>query len=91
MIFITQKRLGKILKEVDIAITRWWATSLWELHAFWIKSIIVPLTTSAWNHQNINALYFNEILWSDVVDENNDFEIQLYRKIKNINLLEKHL
>jgi len=87
--FVTQKRLGKILKEVDVAITRWWATSLWELQAFWIKSIIVPLSSSAWNHQNINALYFHEVLWSEVVDENNDFEIQLYRKIKKYKPLRK--
>ena len=80
--FLSQKKLWKILKDVDLAITRWWATSLWELNAFWIKSIIVPLSNSAWNHQNNNALYFNQTFWCEVIDENNNFEIELYRKIK---------
>lgn len=88
--FITQKRLWKILKQVDIAITRWWATTLWELNNFWIHSIIIPLTWSAWDHQNINAKYFNEKFWSDIIDENKNFEIELYRKIKSYKDLRKN-
>ena len=42
--FITQKRLGKILKNIDVAITRGSATTLWELTVFGIHSIIVPIT-----------------------------------------------
>lgn len=80
--FVTQKRLWKILKQVDIAITRWWATTLWELNLFWIHSIIVPLSSSAWDHQNKNALFFNEKFSYDIVNERKDFEINLYRNIK---------
>jgi UDP-N-acetylglucosamine:LPS N-acetylglucosamine transferase len=32
--FLTQKRLGTILKKTDIAITRGGATTLWELNMF---------------------------------------------------------
>ncbi len=67
--FITQKRLWKILKDVDIAITRAWATTLWELYYFWIHSLIVPLKWSAWNHQEKNALYFKENYWSEILDD----------------------
>lgn len=80
--FLSQKALWKVLKDADLAITRWWATSLWELYAFWVKSIIVPLTNSAWDHQKNNSIYFNQAFWSQVVDENHEFEISLYRKIK---------
>jgi len=55
--FITQKRLWKIYKNIDIAITRAWATTLWELYNFWIHSIIIPLKESANNHQLENAKY----------------------------------
>lgn len=65
--FISQKEFGQILKTTDIALTRAWATSLWEQNMFWIHSIIVPLTHSAWNHQMSNADYFNEKFWSDIL------------------------
>ena len=87
--FITQKRLGKILKQVDIAITRWWATSLWELNMFWIHSIIIPLEWSAWDHQNKNAMYFKEKFWSDVIYENEDLEIEIYKKLQAYKNLRK--
>lgn len=87
--FLTQKRLGKILKQTDIAITRGWATSLWELNMFGIHSIIIPLSNSAWNHQNKNATYFNETFWSDILDENKDLEIELFRKLKKYKSLRK--
>lgn len=81
--FLTQKKIGKLLTTTDIAITRWWATSLMEQNVFWIHSIIVPLSESAWNHQEKNAIYFKEKYWSNIVDENNNFEIELYRTIKS--------
>lgn len=87
--FLSQKQLGKILKTSDIAITRGWATTLWELNMFWIHSIIIPLTESAGNHQNINATYFNEKFGSDILDENNNIEIELFRKIKKYANLRK--
>ena len=79
--FLNQKEIGQILKNTDIAVTRWGSTTLWELNMFWIHSIIIPLSSSAGNHQNINANYFNEKFWSDVLDENNNFEVELFRKL----------
>lgn len=87
--FITQKKLGSILKKTDIAITRAWATTLWELNMFWIHSIIIPLTWSAGDHQNKNALYFKEKFWSDILDENNKLEMELFRKLQKYKDLRK--
>lgn len=80
--FVTQKRLWKILKNTDIAITRWGATTLWELNIFWIHSIIIPLSNSARNHQMQNALFFKEKFKSDILDEMNNLELELYKKIR---------
>ncbi|MDD3301990.1 MAG: UDP-N-acetylglucosamine--N-acetylmuramyl-(pentapeptide) pyrophosphoryl-undecaprenol N-acetylglucosamine transferase [Candidatus Gracilibacteria bacterium] len=85
--FVTQKRLGKIYKNIDIAITRGGATTLWELNKFGIHSIIIPLKESANNHQVENAKYFKENFGSDIIyeDENIDFEIlKLLQKYKNL-------
>jgi len=87
--FITQKRLWKILKWIDIALTRWWATTLWELNVFWIHSIIVPLKHSAWNHQQINANYFKEAFWSDILDEENNLSLEIFRTIQKYKDLRK--
>lgn len=87
--FVTQKRLGKILKQTDIAITRWWATSLWELNMFWVHSIIIPLEWSAWNHQKKNAMYFNEKFWSDIIEESDDLEVEIYKKLQKYKNLRK--
>lgn len=87
--FITQKRLWKILKNVDIAITRWWATTLWELNVFWIHSIIVPLSHSAWNHQMKNAEYFKQEFWSDILNEKSKLDEELYRKLERYRELRK--
>ncbi len=75
--FITQRRLWKILKSVDMAITRWWATTLWELTAFWIHSIIVPLKNSAGDHQRHNAEFFHHEYWSNILDEDEDLDLKL--------------
>lgn len=87
--FLTQENLWLIMKNSDIAITRWWATTLWELNMFGIHSIIIPLPWSAWNHQDSNALFFKEKYWSDVLDENNNFDIELYRKLQKYKSLRK--
>jgi UDP-N-acetylglucosamine:LPS N-acetylglucosamine transferase len=85
---LTQKRLGKILKETDIAITRWWATTLWELTSFGVHSIIIPLKWSAGNHQEENAKYFHEKFWSDVLSEDN-LEIELRKRLESYKKLRK--
>lgn len=87
--FVEQEILWLMMKNTDIAITRWWATTLWELCIFGVHSIIVPLTESAWNHQKINAEYFKKIYWSDILDENKNLEIELFRKLKKYKSLRK--
>jgi len=85
--FVTQKRLWKILKNIDIAITRWWATTLWELNVFWIHSIIIPLKNSAGNHQEENAKYFNKNFGSNILDEEKNLDVEiniLLQKYKNL-------
>ncbi len=87
--FATQEKLWNIYKETDIAITRAWATTLFELSTFWIHSIIVPLTESAWWHQQKNAEYFRGKYGSDIINENKDFEVELFRKIKKYKNMRK--
>lgn len=87
--FLAQDQIWIIMKKTDIAITRWWATTLWELNMFGIHSIIVPLPWSAWDHQEYNAMYFHEKFWSDVLDENNKFDIELFRKLQKYKVLRK--
>lgn len=87
--FLTQRRLWTILKKTDIAITRAWATTLWELNMFGIHSIIIPLNWSAWDHQNQNAWYFKDNYWSDILDEEKNLEVELYRKLKSYKELRK--
>lgn len=86
--FVTQKRLGKILKNIDISITRWSATTLWELYYFWIHSIIVPITL-AWDHQIENAKYFNEEFWSDILNEESNLNLELFRLLQKYKELRK--
>ncbi|MFA5917867.1 MAG: glycosyltransferase [Candidatus Gracilibacteria bacterium] len=87
--YITQKRLGKIYKTVDIAITRAGATSLWELNSFGIHSIIIPLKESANNHQVENAKYFSDNFGSDIVLEENNMELEIFRLIQKYKSLRK--
>lgn len=87
--FVTQKRLGKFLKQTDIAISRWWATSLWELNIFWIHTIIIPLEWSAWDHQNKNADYFSENFWSDIIKNEESLEEALFKKLVSYKNLRK--
>ncbi len=86
--FLSPKDLGSIYKTTDIAITRW-SSALREQVAFGIHSIIIPLTESAWGHQQANASYFKKTYSSDVLDENRDLEANLYNKIKRYKDLRK--
>ena len=79
--FVSQKELWKILKKTDIAITRAWATSLWEQNVFWIHSIIIPLSNSASSHQEKNALYFKEKFDSDVLSQDENLAFNLKNKL----------
>ncbi len=86
--FVPQKKLWRILKNSDIAITRGSATSLWELYYFWIHSIIIPIT-NAWNHQKKNADFFHENYGSDVLDENKNLDLEILKKIERYKDLRK--
>ena len=88
--FLTQRRMWKIMKTSDIAITRAWATTLWELNMFWIHAIIVPLNWSAWNHQNMNAEYFHEMYGSDLLDEEQNLEVEIFRRLQKYKSLRKN-
>lgn len=87
--FITQKRLWKIYKNVDIAITRAWATTLWELNTFWIHSIIIPLKESANNHQFENAIYFKNKFGSDLISDESNMEVEIFKLLQKYKDLRK--
>ncbi len=86
--FVTQKRLGKILKNIDIAITRG-SSAIWELYFFGIHSIIVPLKATGGNHQHHNAIYFNEKFGSDILDEDENLNLELFRLLQKYKHLRK--
>ncbi len=79
--FVSQKNLWVILKDSDIAITRAWATSLYEQNVFGLHSIIIPISSSAWDHQVENALYFKKHFESDVIYEDENLPLNLKDKL----------
>lgn len=81
--FVKQSKMWQIYTNIDIAVTRAGATSLWELTLFWIHSIIVPLEWSAWNHQENNAKYFSKNYWSDIILQWEELDKRLVEKLKN--------
>lgn len=87
--FVNQKELWQILKQTDIAITRAGATTLWELTMFWIHSLIIPLTESAWNHQMKNAEFFKENYWSEILLEWEDLSEKILYKLDKYKNLRK--
>lgn len=86
--FIDQKKLAKIYENTDIAITRW-SSTLWELFYFGIHSIIIPLKATGWNHQYHNALHFNENYGSDILDEDENLHLEMFRKLQKYKTLRK--
>jgi UDP-N-acetylglucosamine--N-acetylmuramyl-(pentapeptide) pyrophosphoryl-undecaprenol N-acetylglucosamine transferase len=78
-----------IYKNTDIAITRAWATTLWELYFFGIHSIIVPLKESASNHQEENWKYFKDNFWSDLLEESEKLNLDIFRLISKYKDLRK--
>jgi UDP-N-acetylglucosamine--N-acetylmuramyl-(pentapeptide) pyrophosphoryl-undecaprenol N-acetylglucosamine transferase len=87
--FITQKRLGKILKNIDVAITRG-SSSLWELYHFGIHSLIIPLKATGWDHQTKNAEYFKQKFGSDVLDEDDgELNLKLFRLLQKYKTFRK--
>jgi UDP-N-acetylglucosamine--N-acetylmuramyl-(pentapeptide) pyrophosphoryl-undecaprenol N-acetylglucosamine transferase len=87
--FVSQKELWIIYKNTDIAITRGSATTLSELYFFGIHSIIIPIT-NAWDHQIYNAEFYNKNFWSDILDENKNLSLEIFRKLNNYSDLRKN-
>lgn len=81
--FVDQKTFAKIYENTDIAITRAWATTLFELANFNILMFIVPLKESANNHQYYNSLDFAK-RWNKVFLESEMSEKLLNTLIENI-------
>ena len=86
--FLSQKKLAKLYIKSDIAITRG-SSTLWELFYFGIHSIIVPLKATGWNHQYHNGVYFNENYGSDVLDEDDNLHLEIFRKLQKYKELRK--
>jgi len=86
--YIPQKELSKLYVVADIAITRG-SSTLWELFYFGIHSIIIPLKATGWNHQYHNAKYFSENYWSDVLDEDDNLSLEMFRKLQKYKDLRK--
>lgn len=86
--YISQKKLAKLYIKTDIAITRW-SSTLWELFYFGIHSIIIPLTTTGWNHQQHNAEYFNKNYGSDILDQQDNLHLEIFRKLQKYKKLRK--
>jgi UDP-N-acetylglucosamine--N-acetylmuramyl-(pentapeptide) pyrophosphoryl-undecaprenol N-acetylglucosamine transferase len=87
--FISQEDLWAVYKKTDIALTRAGATTLWELYFFGIHSIIIPLKTAAQNHQETNAHYFKKEFWSDILDEENRLNLEIFRLLSKYKDLRK--
>ncbi|MCP4523943.1 MAG: UDP-N-acetylglucosamine--N-acetylmuramyl-(pentapeptide) pyrophosphoryl-undecaprenol N-acetylglucosamine transferase [Candidatus Gracilibacteria bacterium] len=87
--FVDQKMLGKIYKKTDIAITRAGSTTLWELNRFGVHSIIVPLQKSAANHQQKNAEYFEQYFGSNILDEDVNLSLEMFRLLQKFKDLRK--
>lgn len=73
--------LSKYYQEADLCITRAGST-LFELSAWGIPSIIIPITNSNGNHQAVNALTFEKNGCSVVIEEYN-FKRNLFLNIVN--------
>lgn len=86
--FIPQTKLAELYIKADIAITRG-SSTLWELFYFGIHSIIIPLRSTGWNHQMKNAEYFHKNYGSDIVEESEWMELEIFRKIQKYKPLRK--
>jgi UDP-N-acetylglucosamine--N-acetylmuramyl-(pentapeptide) pyrophosphoryl-undecaprenol N-acetylglucosamine transferase len=86
--FVSQKKLAKLYIKSDIAITRG-SSTLWELFYFGIHSIIVPLKATGGNHQYHNGVYFNENYGSDVLDEDDNLHLEMFRRLQKYKDLRK--
>lgn len=58
--YLDQPQLWYVMDICDASITRGAATSLQEQHNFWLQKAIVPLPHTWWDHQTVNAKYYQE-------------------------------
>jgi len=86
--YISQQELAKLYIVSDIAITRG-SSTLWELYYFGIHSIIIPLKATGWNHQYHNGKYFNEKYGSDLLDEDDNLHLEIFRRLQTYKDLRK--
>lgn len=86
--YISQKKLAKLYVKTDIAITRG-SSTLWELFHFGIHCIIIPLKATGGNHQFHNATYFNENFGSDILDQEDNLHLEMFRKLQKYKELRK--
>ena len=86
--FLSPRQLWEIMKNTDITITRG-SSTIWELYYFGIHSIIIPLKATGWNHQYHNGLYFNEKFGSDLLDEDENLHLEMFRRLQKYKTLRK--
>ncbi len=85
---LPQEELALLYVQSDIAITRG-SSTLWELMYFGIHSIIIPHKYTGGNHQQKNAEYFQKTYGSDILDEDDQLELELFRKLNSYKNLRK--
>ncbi len=86
--YIPQKELVKLYITCDIAISRG-SSTLWELFYFGLHTIIIPLKATGGNHQYHNGKYFNEQYGSDLLDEDENLSLEIFRKLQDYKELRK--
>lgn len=86
--FVSPRMMWNIMKDVDIAVTRG-SSTLWELYYFGIHAIVIPLKATGWNHQYHNGMYFNANFGSDVLDEDENLHLEMFRRIQKYKELRK--
>jgi UDP-N-acetylglucosamine--N-acetylmuramyl-(pentapeptide) pyrophosphoryl-undecaprenol N-acetylglucosamine transferase len=79
--FASQEQLWEIYRKTDIAISRG-SSSLWELFYFGIHTIIIPLKATGGDHQTKNGEYFKEKYGSNLLDEDTNLGLELFRLIQ---------
>lgn len=79
--WIGQEDIASLLENADIVITRGSATTLAEIDTFSRKKIIIPLPSSANNHQLYNAKEYEKA--GDIILEQKDIHL-LKSKIENL-------
>lgn len=79
--FASQEQLGEIYKKSDIAISRW-SSALWELYFFGIHTIIIPLKATGGDHQTKNGEFFRAQFGSNLLDENANLGLELFRLLQ---------